>query len=82
MGCLRASHRQLFMDDNLCARRGERRGVVVELPMHLSIPGKFGVHARLLEQIEREDVVCDKLAPEMKQKVLVSTGKSQYEVFL
>ena len=70
------------MDDDLCARRGERRGVVIELPMQLCIPGKFGVHARLSEQVEREDGVWDKLAPEMKQEVLVSTGKSCDEVFL
>ena len=70
------------MDDDLCVRRGERRGVVVELPMQLCIPRKFGVHARLSKQIEREDSVWDKLAPEMKREVLVSTGKSCYEVFL
>ena len=75
MGCPRASHSRLFMDDDLCARRGERRGVVIELPMQLCIPGKFGVHARLSEQVEREDGVWDKSAPEMKQEVLVSTGK-------
>ena len=45
------------MDDDLCARRGERRGVVIELPMQLCIPGKFGVHARFSEQVEREDGV-------------------------
>ena len=70
------------MDDDLCARRGERRGVVVELPMQLCIPGKFGVHARLSEQVEHEDGVWDKSAPEMKLEVLVSTGKSCYEFFL
>ena len=70
------------MDDDLCARRGERCGVVVELPMQLCIPGKFGVHARLSEQIEREDGVWDKSAPEMKWEVLVSTGKFRYEVLL
>ena len=82
MGCSLASHHQLFMDDNLCARRGERRGVVVELSMQFCIPRKFGVHARLSKQVEREDGVWDKLAPYMKQEVLVSTGKSRYEVFL
>ena len=74
MGCPCASHRQLFMDDDLCSGRGERRGVVVELPMQLCIPVKFGVHARLSELIEREDGVWDKLAPEMNREVLVSTG--------
>ena len=58
MGCPRASHRRLFMDDELCARRGERRGVVVELSMQLCIPGNFGVHARFSEQVESEDGVC------------------------
>ena len=82
MGCPCSSHRRLFMDDDLCARRGERRGVEFELPMHLCTPGKFGVHARLLEKVEREDGVWDKSAPEMKREVLVSTGKSRYEVFL
>ena len=61
------------MDDELCASQGERRGVVIEIPVHLCIPRKFGVHARLLEQVEREDGVLDKSAPEMKQEVLVST---------
>ena len=70
------------MDDHLCARRVERRGVVVELPMQLCIPGKFGVHARLSEQVEREDGVWDKSEPETKREVLVITGKSGYEVFL
>ena len=82
MGCPRASHRRLFMDDDLCARRGERRGVVIELPMQLCIPGKFGFHARLSEQVECEDVVWDKVAPEMKREFLVSTGKYRDEVFL
>ena len=82
MGCPRASHRCLFMDDYLCARRGERRGIVIELPMQLCIPRKFGVHVRLSEQVEREDGVWDKLELEMKQEVLVSTGKSRDEVFL
>ena len=50
--------------------------------MHLCIPGKFGVHARLLEHVERENVEWDKSAPEMEREVLVSTGKSRYEVFL
>ena len=63
MGCPCASHRWLFMDGDLCARRGERGGVVVELPIQLCIPGKFGVHAGLSEQVEREDGVWDKLAP-------------------
>ena len=70
------------MDDDLCARQGERRGVVIELPMQLCIPGKFGVHTRMSEQVEREDDVWDQLAPEMKREVLVSNGKSRYEVFL
>ena len=70
------------MDDDLCARRGKRRGVVIELPMQLCIPGKFGVHAILSEQVEREDGVWDKSAPEMKREVFVSTGNSRYEVFL
>ena len=29
MGCPCASHRRIFMDDGLCARRGKRRDVVV-----------------------------------------------------
>ena len=66
------------MNYDLCARRG----VVVEFPMQLCIPGKFGVHARLSEQVERENGVWDKAAPEMKWEVIVSTGKSRYEVFL
>ena len=33
MGCPRASRSRLFMDDDLCARWGKRRGVVVELSM-------------------------------------------------
>ena len=70
------------MDDDLCARRGERRGVVFELPMQLCIPRKFGVHAILSEQIEHGDGVWDKSAPDLKQEVLVSTGKSRYEFFL
>ena len=70
------------MDEDLCAGRGERRGVVVEPPMKLCIPRKFGVHARLSEQIERDDGDWDKSAPEMKREVLVSTRKSRYEVFL
>ena len=82
MGFPRASYRRLFMDDDLCARRVERRGVVVELSMQLCIPGKFGVHARLSEQVEHEDGVWDNLAPEMKREVIVITGKSRYEVFL
>ena len=81
MGCPCASPRRFFMDDDLCDRPGERRGSVVELPMQLCIPGKFGVHARLSEKIEREDGVWDKSAPEMKQEVLVSTVKYRYEVF-
>ena len=67
MGCPRASHRWLFIDDDLCARQGERRGVVIGLPMQLCIPGNFRVHARLSEQFEREDGVWDKSAPEMKR---------------
>ena len=70
------------MDNDLCARRGERRGVVVELPMQLCILGKFGVHAISTEQVEREDGVWDKLAQEMKREVLMSTGKSRCEVLL
>ena len=70
------------MDDDLCARQGERRGIVVELPMQLCIPRKFGAHVRLSEQVERENGVWDKSAPYMKREVLVSTGKSCYEVFL
>ena len=61
------------MDDDLCARRGKRRGAVVELPMQLYITGKFGVHAIFSEQVEREDGVWDNLEPEMKREVLVST---------
>ena len=61
---------------------GERRGVVIELPIQLCIPRKFGIHAILLEQVEREDGVWGDLAPEMKRGVLVSTGKSRDEVFL
>ena len=82
MGCSRASHSPLFMDDDLCARRGERHGDAVELSMQLCIPGKFWVHARLLEQVEHENGVWDKSALEMKQEVLVSAGKSRYEVLL
>ena len=82
MGCPCASRRQIFMYDDLCAGRGKRRGVVVELPVQLCIPRNFGVHARLTKQIERDDGVWDKSAPEMKREVLVSTGKSRYEVFL
>ena len=66
MGFPRASHRWLFIGDELCARRGERRGVVIEFPMQLCIPGKFGVHARLLEQVQRDYGVWDKSEPEMK----------------
>ena len=73
MGCPRASYHWLFMDDDLCARRGERCGVVIELPMQLCIPGTFGVHARLSEKVEREDGVWYNSAPEMKREVLVST---------
>ena len=82
MGCPRASHSRLFVDDYLCVRRGKRRGVAIELSMQLCIPEKFGFHARLSEQVEREDGVWDKTEPEMKQEVLVSTGNSRYEVFL
>ena len=74
MGCPRASHRRLFMDDYFCTRRGKRRGVVVDLPMQLCVPGKIGVHAKMSEQVKREDGVWDKLAPEVKREVLVSTG--------
>ena len=76
MGCPRASHSRIFMDDDLCARRGERRGVLVELSMQLYIPGKCWVHERLSEQVERDNGVWDKSAPEMKREVLVSNGKS------
>ena len=82
MGFPRASHRRFFMDDDLCVRRGERRGVVIEPPMQLCIPGKSGVHARMSEQVERENDVWDKLTPEMKREVLVSTGNPRNEVFL
>ena len=82
MGCPRASHRRLFVDDDLCARRGEMCVVVVELSMQLCVPKKFGVHVILLEQVEREYGMWDKSAPEMKREVLVSIGKSRYEVFL
>ena len=82
MGFPRASHRRFFMDDDLCVRRGERHDVVIELPMQLCIPGKFGVHTRLSDQVEREDGMWDKSAPDMKQEVLVSTGNSRDEVFL
>ena len=82
MGFPRVSHCWLFMDDDLCARQGERSGVVVELSVQLCIPGNFGVHVRLSEKFEYEDGVWDKLAPEMKRQVLVSTGKSCDEVFL
>ena len=51
------------MDDDLCDRRGERCGVVVEIPMQLCTPGKFGVHVRLSEQVECGDGVWDKLSP-------------------
>ena len=71
MGCPRASHRRLFVDSDLCARRGESHGAVVELPMKLCIPRKFGVHSRLSEQVESEDDVWDKVAPKMKREVLV-----------
>ena len=50
--------------------------------MQLCRPGKFGVHAGLLEQVEREDGVWDKSAPEMKQEVLVSTKNPRNEMFL
>ena len=82
MGCPRASHRWLFIDDELCARRGERRGVVIELPMQLYIPGNFGVHVRLSEKFESEDGVWDKSATEMKREVLVSTRKPRNEMLL
>ena len=82
MGCPRASHNRIFMDDDLCASRGERRGVVVELSMQLCIPGKCWVHAVFLEQVERDNGMWDKSAPEMKREVLVSAGKSRYEVLL
>ena len=82
MGFPHPSHCRLFIYDDLCARRGERRGVLVELSMQLCIPGKFWVHARLLEQVEHENGLWCKLAPEMKREVLVSTVKYCYEVLL
>ena len=82
MECPRASHRGIFMDDELCDRRGERRGVVIELPMQLWVSRKFGVYSRLSEQVEREDGVWDKSAPEMKREVLVSTRNPRDEMFL
>ena len=69
------------MDDDLCARRGNRCGVAIELPMQLCIPRNFGVHARLSEQVKREDGVWDKSAPDMKQEVLVSTRNPRDEMF-
>ena len=45
--------------------------------MHFCIPGKFGVHVRLSDQVEREDGVWDTSAPDMKIEVPVSTGKSR-----
>ena len=82
IGFPRASHLRLFMDYDLCARWIERCGVVINLSMQLCIPGKFGIHARLSEQVEREDGVWDKLPPDMKWELLVRTGKSRDEVFL
>ena len=82
MGCPRASCRRLFMDDYLCARQVNSHGVVVELSMQLCIPRKFGVHVRLSEQVEHENGVWDKLAPEMERGVLVISVKSRYEVLL
>ena len=82
MGFPRASHSRLFMDDDLCYRRGKRRGIVVELSMKLCIPRKFWVHARFTEQVEHENGVWYKSAPEMKWEVLVSAGKSRCEVLL
>ena len=71
-----------IMDDDLCARRAKRRGVVVELPMQLCIPVHFGVHAILSEQVECDNGVWDKSAPDMKREVLVSTRKPCDEMFL
>ena len=82
MGCPRASNSRLLMDDDLCTRQGERRGVVVELYMQLCIPRKFGVHARFSEQVERENGVWDKSTPDMKREVLLITGKSRYKLLL
>ena len=82
MGYPRASQSRIFMDDDLCARRGERRGVVVELSTQLCIPGKCWVHVVFLEQVECDNGMWDKSAPEMKREVLVSAGKSRYEVLL
>ena len=67
MGFPRASHSWIFMDDDLCARRGERHGVVVEPSAQLCIPGKFGVHGRLSEHVELENGEGDKSEPEMKR---------------
>ena len=82
MGCPHAYHCRFFIDVDLCARQGERRGVVVELSMQFCIPGKFGVHVRLSEQVEREDGVWDKSSPDMTLEVLVSTRNSRNEAFL
>ena len=70
------------MDDDLCSRRGERCGVVIELPMQLCIPGKFGVHARLSEQVECEDGVWDKLAPDMVERDSYCVRKPQHSMSL
>ena len=48
--------------------------------MQLCVPGKFWVHARFSEQVERENGVWDKLAPEIKWEVFVGAVKSRYEV--
>ena len=81
-GCPRASHIRLFMDDDLCDKRGKRSDVLVEVYMQFCIPGNFGVHARLSENVERENCVWGKSAPEIKREFLVSTGKYSYEVLL
>ena len=70
------------MDDEFFSRRGERRGVLIELSMQLCIPVKFGVHARLSEKFECEDGVWDKSAPDMKRGFLVSTRNPCDEMFL
>ena len=61
---------------------GRGRGVTIELPMQLCIPGKFGVHASLPEKVECEDGMWDKTAPDMKRELLVSTRNPHDEMFL
>ena len=50
--------------------------------MQLCIPGNFWVNARLSEQVEHENGLWGKLAPEMEREVLESAGNSRYEVLL